>query len=193
MMIGVYGLFFEFMNPGSLYPGTIGAISLLVGLYALSALPLNYAGVALLLLGVALILAEAFSPSFGALGIGGAVAFVLGGTMLVDTEAPGFGVSLPLLVGVASLSLLLTLATVRLALKTRRLRSPSGAEGLVGRSARVLDWDGAEGHVHAEGERWQAGSMERLQPGQVVQIHAVLGLQLQVASTSASPPALRSP
>src|SRR5690606_17997107 len=92
MTIGFYGLIFEFMNPGSLYPGIIGAICLMVGLYALSVLPVNYAGLGLIVLGLVLMIAEAFTPTAGAAALGGAVAFVLGATILIDTEAPGFGV-----------------------------------------------------------------------------------------------------
>ena len=180
MLVGIYGLIFEFMNPGALAPGTIGAICLLLGLYALSALPVNYVGVALLLLGIALMVAEAFTPSVGVLGIGGVVAFVFGATMLFDADAPGFGVSLPLVGGVALASLGMTLLIVRLALKSRRSRVVTGAEALVGAEARVLDWDGRAGHVFAAGERWAADGPAGLQPGQSVAITAVHGLQVSV-------------
>ncbi|WP_119287529.1 NfeD family protein [Azohydromonas sediminis] len=180
MLVGIYGLIFEFMNPGALVPGTIGAISLLLGLYALSALPVNYVGVALLLLGIALMVAEAFTPSVGVLGIGGVVAFVFGAMLLFDADAPGFGVSLPLVAGIALASLGMTLLIVRLALKSRRSRVVTGAEGMVGTEGRVLDWDGRAGHVLAAGERWAADGPEGLRPGQVVTVTAVHGLQLSV-------------
>jgi membrane-bound serine protease (ClpP class) len=181
MLVGIYGLIFEFMNPGALVPGTIGAISLLLGLYALSALPVNYVGVALLLLGIALMVAEAFTPSVGVLGIGGVVAFVFGAMLLFDADAPGFGVSLPLVGGVALASLGMTLLIVRLALKSRRSRVVTGAEGLVGTDARVLDWRGRAGHVLAAGERWAADGPADLQPGQAVRVTALHGLQVSVA------------
>ena len=193
MLVGIYGLIFEFMNPGALVPGTIGAISLLLGLYALSALPVNFVGVALLLLGIALMVAEAFTPSVGVLGIGGVIAFVFGATLLVDAEAPGFGVSLPLVGGVALASLGLTLLVVRLALKSRRRQVVTGAEGLIGATARVLDWHGHQGHVFAVGERWAADGPEGLQPGQAVNIAAVHGLQLSVHAPAEVPPAPRHP
>jgi membrane-bound serine protease (ClpP class) len=193
MLVGIYGLIFEFMNPGALVPGTIGAICLLLGLYALSALPVNYVGVALLLLGIALMVAEAFTPSVGVLGIGGVVAFVFGATMLFDADAPGFGVSLPLVGGVAIASLGLTLLIVRLALKSRRSRVVTGVEGLVGASARVLDWDGRAGHVFAAGERWAADGPEGLQPGQSVTVTAVHGLQVAVQPTPEPWPVPRHP
>jgi membrane-bound serine protease (ClpP class) len=102
LTVGVYGLLFEFLSPGAVLPGTLGAISVLVGLYGLAALPLNFAGLGLVVLGLCLMIAEAFTPSLGALGLGGAVAFVLGATLLVDTDLPEFSVSWPLLAGVAA-------------------------------------------------------------------------------------------
>ncbi|MGE8617560.1 MAG: NfeD family protein, partial [Achromobacter spanius] len=147
LMVGVYGLIFEFMNPGALYPGVVGAICLLVGLYALSALPLTYAGLALVLLGVALMVAEIFTPSIGILGIGGAIAFVLGSLLLVDTDAPAYEVSLPLVAGVAVASLGMTFMIARLALRSRRAPIVSGAEALIGQRIKVLSWNGEQGHV----------------------------------------------
>ncbi|MCU0967305.1 MAG: nodulation protein NfeD [Rubrivivax sp.] len=193
LLVGIYGLIFEFMNPGALVPGTVGAICLLLGLYALSALPVSYVGVALLLLGIALMVAEAFTPSVGVLGIGGVVAFVFGATMLFDADAPGFGVSLPLVAGVAIASLGLTLLIVRLALKSRRSRVVTGVEGLVGTPARVLDWDGRAGHVFAAGERWAADGPEGLQPGQAVAVAAVHGLQVSVRPAPEPWPVPRHP
>lgn len=193
MLVGIYGLIFEFMNPGALVPGTIGAICLLLGLYALSALPVNYVGVALLLLGIALMVAEAFTPSVGVLGIGGVVAFVFGAMMLFDADAPGFGVSLPLVGGVAIASLGLTLLIVRLALKSRRSRVVTGTEALVGAVGRVTDWDGRAGHVFAAGERWAADGPDGLQPGQAVTVTAVHGLQLSVQPSTEPWPVPRHP
>ena len=102
MMIGIYGLIFEFMNPGALVPGTIGAICLLAGLYALALLPVNYAGLGLIVLGLGLMVAEAFTPSFGILGVGGVAAFALGAAILVDTEAPDFQISWAVIGAVAA-------------------------------------------------------------------------------------------
>ncbi len=180
MMIGVYGLLFEFMNPGALVPGVVGAISLLIGLYALSALPLTYAGAALMLLGLALLVAEAFAPSFGILGIGGAVAFVLGATLLIDTEAPGYALSLPLVAGLALCALVASVVVVRLALSSRRHPVVSGTVAMIGEPARVLDWSGGTGHVHTAGERWSASGPAGLEPGQTVRVRAVHGLSVEV-------------
>ncbi|MFJ0641896.1 nodulation protein NfeD, partial [Bordetella bronchiseptica] len=131
LMVGVYGLIFEFMSPGALFPGVLGAICLLLGLYALSVLPLSYAGAGLVALGAALMVAEIFTPSLGALGVGGALSFVLGATMLVDADTPAYAVSLPLVGGVAVASLGLTFLIARLALRSRRAPQVSGAQGLV--------------------------------------------------------------
>jgi membrane-bound serine protease (ClpP class) len=180
MMIGIYGLLFEFMNPGALYPGVIGAISLLVGLYALAVLPVNYAGLALILVGIGLMVAEGFAPSFGVLGIGGAVAFLLGGMILIDTEAPGFGVSLPLVAGLAAASLAFTLLILRLALTSYRRPVVSGREEMIGGSGLVLDWSDGHGHVFTHSERWRAASDAPLHPGDRVRTVAVRDLTLTV-------------
>jgi membrane-bound serine protease (ClpP class) len=181
MMIGFYGLLFEFMNPGALYPGTIGAISLLVGLYSLSALPVNYAGVALVLLGLALIVAEVMTPSLGILGIGGTIAVVLGATILIDTDMPGFQVSWPLIAGVAAAGLVFAALAGRAAMRARGHRKETGQEGIIGRRGRVLDWSDGSGHVWALGERWQAVSDSPLAAGQAVTVLAINGLTLRVA------------
>lgn len=189
LMVGVYGLIFEFMNPGALYPGVVGAICLLVGLYALSALPLTYAGLALVLLGAALMVAEIFTPSIGILGIGGAIAFVLGSLLLVDTESPAYEVSLPLVAGVAVTSLGMTFLIARLALRSRRAPIVSGAEALIGQHIKVLSWNGEQGHVAAAGERWRAVGPAGLAPGDTVVIMAVHGVTLHVrADTHLLPP-----
>lgn len=184
MMIGAYGLLFEFMNPGALYPGTIGAICLLVGLYALSALPVNYAGIALILLGMALMAAEAFAPSFGILGIGGVVAFALGATIMFDTDVPEFRIALPVLGAIAVASLGATLLTARLALKSRRSRVVSGREEMIGASGQVLDWEGANGHIHVHGERWRASGIATFRIGQPVRVVGLDGLTLAVEPTT---------
>lgn len=189
LMVGVYGLIFEFMNPGALYPGVVGAICLLVGLYALSALPLTYAGLALVLLGAALMVAEIFTPSIGILGIGGAIAFVLGSLLLVDTESPAYEVSLPLVAGVAVASLGMTFLIARLALRSRRAPIVSGAEALIGQHIKVLSWNGEQGHVAAAGERWRAVGPAGLAAGDTVVITAVHGVTLHVrADTHLLPP-----
>lgn len=180
MMIGVYGLLFEFMNPGALYPGTIGAICLLVGLYALAALPVNYAGIALILLGIALMTAEAFAPSFGVLGIGGLVAFVLGTTIVIDSDLPQFQIGWPVIAGVAAFSVGMTVLIARLAVTSHRRKVTSGREGLTGMVGTVIDWRGDRGHVFINGERWRATGVDSVQAGDAVRVAVVQGLTLEV-------------
>lgn len=180
MMIGVYGLLFEFMNPGALYPGTIGAICLLTALYAFAALPVNYAGVALLLLGIGFMVAEAFTPSFGVLGIGGGLAFALGATILIDTDIPGFRIAWQVIAGLAAVSLLVTLVAARLALGARRRAVVTGREQMIGARGTTQDWDKGRGHVFVHGERWNAASSAPLHADEPVRVVALDGLLLQV-------------
>lgn len=188
MMIGVYGLLFEFMNPGAFVPGVVGGICLLIGLYALSALPIAHAGVALLVLGLGLLVAEAFAPSFGVLGLGGVVAFVFGAMLLVDTDLPGFQVSLPFIGSIAVAGLLLVVMVGRLAMRVRHRPKATGAEGLLGREARVLDWADGRGHVFVAGERWAARGPLALATGAAARVRTVRGLEL-VLEPDASPDA----
>lgn len=185
MMLGIYGIFFEFMNPGALYPGTIGAIALLVGLYALSALPVNYAGVALLVLGLALMVAEGFAPSFGTLGIGGLIAFALGATLLIDGDVPGLAVSLPFIAGLGLVSLGFTALVGRLAVRARQRPLVSGLTALIGKHGRVLEWHQGQGHVFVASERWLASGPQDLTIGQTVEITAASGLHLRVSAGGA--------
>jgi membrane-bound serine protease (ClpP class) len=183
MTIGIYGLVFEFMNPGYVAPGVIGTICLLLGLYALQLLPVNYAGLALVLFGLMLMVAEAFLPSFGIVGLGGIVAFVAGALMLIDTDMPGFGIP-PVLVGTLGVaSALLLFGTARLALATRRRPVTSGAAGLIGATARVervAHGGDREGWIRIEGELWQAASGLPLSQSQTVRVVGRKGLTLQV-------------
>ncbi len=164
MIVGIYGLIFEFITPGTVVPGTIGGISLLLGLYALAVLPVSYAGIGLIMLGVALLVAEAHAPSFGVLGLGGGVAIVLGAAILFDTDVPGLQVSWPVLGGVAIASLAFSLIVARLAFVSRRHRVATGAEQMIGIFGKVDTWAGAAGYVIAHGERWSAVSSEPLGP-----------------------------
>jgi membrane-bound serine protease (ClpP class) len=180
MMIGIYGLIFEFLNPGALYPGTIGAISLLVGLYALAAMPVNIAGVGLIVLGLALMVAEAFAPSFGILGIGGVVAFILGATILIEPGVPGFAISWQVVAVVAVTSLAFTGMIAHLAVRSHRRKVATGRDWMIGVQAEVQDWDGGKGHVFVHGERWRAVSDTPLGKGQQVRITGIDGLTVTV-------------
>jgi membrane-bound serine protease (ClpP class) len=180
MMIGLYGLIFEFSSPGFVLPGVVGAICLLLALFALQLLPVNYAGLGLVLLGVALLAAEALSPSFGVLGFGGIVAFIAGALLLFDRDLPGFGIPLALILGLAASSAVVVLATGAMALRARSRPVVSGREQMVGASGRVLAVQGGETWAEVGGERWKVSSGEALAPGQAVRVTAVDGLTLQV-------------
>lgn len=180
LMIGVYGLILEFYAPGTLVPGVTGGISLLLGLYALQLLPVNYAGLALTLLGIALIVAETFLPSFGVLGFGGIVAFVIGSVILFDTDAPGFGISWWLIGTVAAMGSGIMLMTVLMLARSRRMAVVSGPEEMIGSRGTVVDWSGGAGSVRVHGELWRARSRSPLQPGQPVRVVQVDGLTLDV-------------
>ncbi|TMV05593.1 nodulation protein NfeD [Ruegeria sediminis] len=180
MMMGIYGLIFEFWNPGAVVPGVVGAICLTLGLYALNQLPLNYAGLALLGLGVAFMVAEAFSPSFGVLGVGGIVAFSIGAAMLVDTDVPAYRISWWLIATMALLSASVLAVLLGYTIRTYRRQPVSGSARMLGAEARVLDWSGGAGFVWVEGERWQAQGPPGLQPGGNVRVRGIDGLTLIV-------------
>ena len=180
MMIGVYGLFFEFMNPGSFLPGTLGAICLLIGLYAFAALPVNFAGAALILLGIGMLIAEAFLFSHGVLGIGGVVAFALGAAMLIDADTPDFRISWSLIVGLAITSAAFLLLVARTAMGARKRAVVSGVEEMVGARGVVQDWGGGKGHVFVHGERWSAVGQGEFAQGQPVRITRLSGLTVEV-------------
>ncbi|MWV15013.1 nodulation protein NfeD [Pseudomonas sp. L-22-4S-12] len=191
MMLGVYGLFFEFSNPGSGVGGVLGGICLILGLYALQLLPVNYAGVALILLGLAFMAAEAFLPSFGVIGLGGVAAFVIGAVILIDTEVPGFGIPLGLIVALALGSAVLIVAILGMALKARRRVLVSGDAGLVGCLLEVAELradDPQSGWVKWQGENWQVQSQAPLRTGQRVRVLARRGLLLDVAAADEQPP-----
>lgn len=183
MTIGIYGLVFEFMSPGAVAPGVIGAICLLLGLYALQLLPVNYVGLALIVLGLAFMIGEAYLPSFGILGLGGIAAFVAGALMLIDTELPGYGVPPGLVGTLAVASALILFGTARLALRTRRRPVTSGAASLIGSLCAVENVAARnvrEGWVRIEGELWRAVSVEPLHPSQTVRVVGRAGLTLEV-------------
>jgi len=180
MMIGIYGIIFEFWNPGSIGPGMVGAICLTLGLYALNQLPLDYAGLALVGLGVAFMVAESFTPTFGVFGISGLVAFVIGATMLVETDVPEYQISWWVIGVMAALSAAMLVLVLGYTLRAYRRPAVSGPARMVGAEVPVLDWSGREGHVWAESERWQARSDRELTAGTTARVRAVDGLILVV-------------
>jgi membrane-bound serine protease (ClpP class) len=180
MVIGIYGLIFEFLTPGAVIPGTVGGICLLLGLYALALLPVSYAGVGLIVLAVALFVVEAHAPTFGILGLSGAVALVLGATILFDTDVPDLEVSRQVLVGIGVSALAFSLIVVRLAFGARRRAVATGAEQMIGISGKVSSWTGTTGYIVTHGERWSAASAEPLTDGDDVTVIARDGLTLEV-------------
>jgi membrane-bound serine protease (ClpP class) len=180
MMIGVYGLFFEFSNPGFVLPGIVGAICLLLALYAFHLLPVNYAGLGLILLGLGLMVAEAFAPSFGALGIGGIVAFVFGAIFLIDSDVPGLGIPLALIVVMALTSAALLFFVAGMAVKSHRRPVVSGREELLGSTGEVIAIEGLEGWAQVHGENWRVRSARPIQRGGTVRVIGVHGLTLDV-------------
>jgi membrane-bound serine protease (ClpP class) len=180
LMIGFYGLLFEFSSPGFVLPGVVGAVCLLLGLFGLQTLPVNYAGLALVLLGLGFFVAEAFVPSFGTLGLGGVVAFSFGAVMLIDSDAPGFGVPRGLIVTLALTSLAFVLVVATMAARTRRRPVVSGAVTLLGVTGEVVEAAGLEGWAEIEGERWRVRSTQPLRLGERVRVTRVDGLTLEV-------------
>jgi membrane-bound serine protease (ClpP class) len=176
VLAGMYALFFEFSNPGLVFPGVAGAICIVVALYAFHLLPVSYAGLALVLLGVAFMVAELFLPAYGSLGVGGAIAFVTGSVMLIDSDVPGFSLPLPLILGVAAVSALFVFVVIGTALKARRQPVVSGAEELIGSEGVVLE----EGWARVHGETWRIRCRTPLKAGQRVRVAAIEGLQLDV-------------
>ena len=181
IILGIYALMFEFMNPGLVLPGVVGAISLLTAMYALHLLPVNYAGLALILLGIAFMVAEAFLPAFGSLGIGGLIAFVLGSILLIeDTAVPGFEIPYAVIAGVAAASAGFLVVVLGLLLKSRKAAVVSGREHMIGAVGEALEDFQDEGWALVRGERWKVRSARALRRGQKLRVTAMQGLVLHV-------------
>ncbi len=166
MLAGIYGLLIEFYNPGIGLPGVVGAVSLLLALYAFQVLPVSYAGLGLIALGVGLMTAEAFAPSFGILGLGGVVAFAVGSVMLMDTELPAYQIALPMIAAVTAFSAGLLIFALGMLMKARRGALVSGIEHLVGETVVVDHVAADEITVWLDGERWQARCATALRQGE---------------------------
>ncbi len=180
MLIGVYGLLLEGYSPGAIVPGVVGAICLLLGLYALQVLPVNYAGLGLIALGILLMTAEMFAPSFGALGLGGIVAFIVGSVILFDTGVPGFDVSRSLIGAIAAVGAFLTMALVWILMRVRRRPVVSGMEQMLGATGEAINDFEDSGTVFVHGERWNATAHQPVHRGQKVRITHIDGLELTV-------------
>ena len=185
MMLGVYGLLFEFSSPGYILPGVVGGICLLLGLLALQMLPFSYAGLGLIALGMAFLVAEVFVPLSGALAVGGLVAFVIGAMILVDTDTPGGGVSLLLIFTIAGASALFVVLVMGMAMKARGRPVVSGPELLSNDRGEVLADFSDEGWATIHGETWRVRSAVPLTQGQQVRVTRIDGLTLDVEPQSA--------
>jgi membrane-bound serine protease (ClpP class) len=196
LTIGMYGLFFEFANPGFVLPGVAGAICLLIGLFALQLLPISYTGLALIFLGIAFLIAEAFLPTFGTLGFGGIVAFAAGALMLIDTDAPGYGVPLPTIAAISAAGAVFVFFVSSFAYRARRRPMLSGGEALVGSVGEIIDAalgpDNVEpasaniGWARLHGERWRVRAATPIAAGVRVRVIGRQGLTLDVVP--AEPP-----
>ncbi|HSG64697.1 MAG TPA: NfeD family protein [Gammaproteobacteria bacterium] len=180
MLLGIYGLIFEGYNPGAIVPGVVGAIALLLALFAFQVLPINYAGLALIALGIVLMIAEFLAPSFGALGIGGVVSFVFGSLILIDTDVPGFSRPTALIGSIATVAALGLLTLVWVAVRARRQPVVSGVEQLTKMTAQAIEDFEHEGPVWVHGERWAARSSSPVTKGQLLVVTKVDGLHLNV-------------
>ncbi len=180
MLVGIYGLIIEFFNPGAVLPGLIGAISLLVALYALAFVPINYAGAALVIVGIGLMIAEVHIGAFGALGVGGIAAFVIGALMMFPAHTPGLSLSTGIVVGTAVGSAALLLGALAALVRARWRPVVTGGEALIGAEGEAVSWDGEEGRVRVEGEIWRARAGSPLKVGTHVRVLKRDGLVLLV-------------
>lgn len=180
LLIAIYGIFFEMMNPGAVFPGVVGAIAGIIALFALNMLPFSYAGLLLILLGIAFMVAEVFVAGFGILGIGGVVAFVFGSLLLFDADTLGSGVSLPLVIAFGVFSLGFFILAANLYVRSQSAKVVTGAEEMIGADAEVVKSDQGGYHVLCHGEIWHAESNSELTVGQKVQVIELHGLILKV-------------
>jgi membrane-bound serine protease (ClpP class) len=181
ILLGIYALIFEFTSPGMVLPGVVGAICILLALYAFHLLPVNYAGLALMLLGIAFMVAEAFLPAFGSLGIGGLIAFVLGSIILIDTDnVPGFEIPYLLIGGVAAASAVFLILVVGMTLRQRRRPVVTGREHMIGAVAEALEDFEGEGWARVHGESWRVRSSAPVRRGDRLHVKAIDGLILTV-------------
>ncbi len=182
ILLGIYALIFEFTNPGLILPGVVGAICILLALYSFHLLPVNYAGLALMLLGIAFMVAEAFLPAFGSLGIGGLIAFVLGSIILIDTDRvpSGFDIPYPLIGGVAAASAAFVFVVFGMMVRQRRRPVLTGREHMIGAPAEALEDFEREGWARVHGESWRVRTNAPVRRGERLRVKAIDGLILTV-------------
>jgi membrane-bound serine protease (ClpP class) len=180
ILVGIYALVFEFSNPGLILPGVVGAICILIAMYAFQLLPVNYAGLALLLLGIAFMVAEVWVTTHGALAVGGLVAFAVGSVMLIDTDVPQFEIPYALIGGVTAASAAFLFLVLGMLVRSRGRPVVSGREELIGASGEALEEIEGEGWARVHGERWRVRTSAPLKRGQALRVAAIDGLVLEV-------------
>ncbi|MEM9244065.1 MAG: nodulation protein NfeD [Pseudomonadota bacterium] len=180
LMAGIWGLFLEFAYAGTMIPGVLGVICLLIGLYGLQLLPINYVGFGLMILGIGFFIAEIFIPTFGILGIGGIISLTIGSIMLINTDVAHFGISIPLILSVSITTGIFLLLIIYLVIKSHRGAIVSGREKMIG-SHGVIEKD-YKGQLFARvnGEQWQINNPEQFTPGQTIKVVAIEDLVLTV-------------
>jgi len=182
ILLGIYAVLYEFSNPGLVLPGVVGAICILLAMYAFQLLPVNYAGLALILLGIAFMIAEAFVPAFGSLGVGGLIAFVIGSIILIDTDAPGFEIPYALIGGIAAASGAFLILVIGMLAKGRRRPVVTGREELIGASGEALEDFSGEGWARVHSENWRVRAGTPIRKGQRLRVTAMEGLVLDVTA-----------
>jgi membrane-bound serine protease (ClpP class) len=184
MMLGLVGLYLELSNPGLILPGVIGAISMILALYAMQTLPINYAGLMLIILGAVLFIAEINVMSYGLLSVSGAISIFLGSIMLIDSDDPAMQISRAVLYPTLGMTLLVTAGTIYLAARSSQLRTSTGLEGLVGEAGIVKETLNPQGRVLVHGEIWNAESDVTISEGEKVVVESVAGLTTKVRKAS---------
>ena len=182
LTLGMLGLTVEFWNPGAIFPGVAGGICLLLAFFALQVLPISYAGVLLIVLGLVLLILEVKVTSFGVLAVGGVASLFFGSLMLIDSPLPEMQIGLRLIVPITLSLSAIILFLVQLAIKAQKQRPVTGTAGMldeIGRALTSID-PGATGRVQTHGEIWTATADEPIAPGERVQVVAVKGLLLTV-------------
>ncbi|MEM8767065.1 MAG: nodulation protein NfeD [Pseudomonadota bacterium] len=180
LIFGIYGLILEFYNPGMIFPSVIGIVCLLLGAYGLQMLPVNYAALALIFVGIGMMVGEVFTPTMGALGIAGVVAFVFGSLMLLDTQSPEFGLPLAVIAAFTVSTAAVMFIAVGAALRARHGPVKTGHQAMLGATVEVIDGFPGEGHVHAFGEIWRAKADVPMSAGTLGRVTEIDGLVLTV-------------
>lgn len=180
IVLGIYGIFFELMNPGLILPGVVGAISMLIALYALQLLPVNYAGLALIVLGIMFIIGEGVTPSFGALGIGGTTAFLLGSIMLINTDVAAYQIAWSAILAMALANIIIFIILLGMVVKSRQQIVKNGLVVLVGAGGRTLGDVNLQGQAVIRGEIWNVHAKHPIAADKKIRVISTTGLLLEV-------------